>query len=139
LGNGRSWSPIRPDEHRPSEFGAYSDGPDSRARQTPTSWSKDHIAITWIFSIGATKSHSLCDSLGSQFWIDEWGYPAIGVYFADCPSAGHDMLCLDYRACGPHGEPRVVHIDQEIDYRITVVAESFAAFLNGREDCDAFA
>jgi hypothetical protein len=105
---------------------------------TPTSWSADHIAITGIFSIGAKKSNSLCGSLGSQFWIDEWGYPAIGVYFADCPSAGHDMLCLDYRACGPQGEPAVVHIDQEVDYRITAVAPTFAAFLAGLEAEDAF-
>ena len=57
------------------------------------------IAITGIDSIGGDKSCSLLGGFGSQFWVKEWGYPPIGVYFADCPSAGHDMLCLDYRAC----------------------------------------
>ena len=103
-----------------------------------TSWAKDHIAITGISAIGTGKDYSLCGQNGSQFWTDEWGYPSIGVYFADCPSAGHDMVCLDYRACGPHGEPSVVHVDQEWDYKITSVAPTFEAFIRGLEDADRF-
>ena len=103
-----------------------------------TSWAKDHIAITGIFAIGNARDCSLCGANGSQFWIDEWGYPPIGVYFADCPSAGHDMLCLDYSACGPNGEPTVVHVDQEWDYKITFVAPNFEAFVRGLEDDEAF-
>jgi hypothetical protein len=104
----------------------------------PTSWASDHIAITGIYAIGATKPCSLCGACGSAFWQDEWGYPPIGVYFADCPSAGHDMLCLDYRQCGPQGEPTVVHVDQEFDYKITFVARDFEAFVRGLLDDDAF-
>ena len=70
--------------------------------------------------------------------IEEWEYPPIGVYFADCPSGGHDMLCLDYRACGPEGEPQVVHVDQEWDYKVTLVAENFEAFIHGLESDEAF-
>lgn len=103
-----------------------------------TSWAENHIAITGIFSIGSTKSCSLCGEVGSQFWIDEWGYPPIGIYFADCPSAGHDMICLDYRKCGPNGEPCIVHVDQESEYKVTFVAENFEAFIRGLEDDDAF-
>jgi hypothetical protein len=99
----------------------------------PTSWAHDHIAITGIFSIGREKRYSLCGEVGSQFWIDMWEYPAIGVYFANCPSAGHDMVCLDYTQCGPNGEPRVVHVDQEFDFKVTFVAESFEAFIRGLE------
>ncbi len=103
-----------------------------------TSWAEDHIATSGIYSIGNTKANSLCGESGSQFSIDEWGYPPIGVYFADCPSAGHDMICLDYRACGSTGEPQVVHVDQEFDYQITFVAESFEAFIRGLESDEAF-
>ncbi len=98
---------------------------------TPTRWAKDHIALTGLLAIGDGSENSLCGTLGSQFWIDEWGYPPIGIYFADCPSAGHDMLCLDYRACGPQGEPCVIHVDQEDDYAITHVADDFASFVRG--------
>lgn len=100
---------------------------------TPTSWSDDCIAISGIYSIGNLKRHSLLGELQSSFWLEEWGYPPIGIYFADCPSAGHDMLCLDYRDCGPMGEPRVVHVDQELDYQITHVADTFESFIRGLE------
>ena len=99
----------------------------------PTCWAEDHVAITGIFSIGREKSYSLCGELGSQFMIDEWEYPAIGVAICDCPSAGHDMIFLDYRACGPQGEPAVVHVDQENDYKITHLADSFEEFIRGLE------
>ena len=104
----------------------------------PTSWAKDHVAITGIYGIDRTLSYSLCGSLGSQFWMDEWGYPAIGIYICDCPSAGHDMICLDYSECGPQGEPRVVHVDQESDYEITVVARNFESFIRGLESDENF-
>lgn len=41
------------------------------------------------------------------------------------------MLALDYRESG---EPRVVHVDQELSYAVTVVAPDFAAFVNGLTD-----
>lgn len=103
-----------------------------------TSWAEDYIAITGIYGISETKVSSLCGPSGSRFWIEEWNYPLIGVYFADCPSAGHDMVCLDYRACGPQGEPQVVHIDQERDYQVTFVAENFEAFIRGLKAEEAF-
>ena len=99
----------------------------------PTCWADDHVAITGIFGIGREKNCSLCGELGSQFMIDEWEYPAIGVAICDCPSAGHDMIFLDYRACGPQGEPAVVHVDQENDYKITHLADSFEEFIRGLE------
>ena len=99
----------------------------------PTCWAEDHVAITGIFGIGREKSCSLCGELGSQFMIDEWEYPAIGVAICDCPSAGHDMIFLDYQACGPQGEPAVVHVDQENDYKITHLADSFEEFIRGLE------
>ncbi|MET7277062.1 SMI1/KNR4 family protein [Kribbella sp. NPDC005582] len=99
--------------------------------ESPTSWAEDHVGVTSIFAIGRTADESLCGSLKSKFWVDEWGYPDIGIYFADCPSAGHDMIALDYRS---PGEPRVVHVDQEVDYRITNLAPTFAAFITGLVD-----
>ena len=99
--------------------------------ETATSWASDHVAISAFKGIGRSRRWSLCGELGSEHLIDEWGYPRIGIYFGDCPSAGHDALCLDYRACGPSGSPSVVHVDQEIDYKITFVASDFETFVRG--------
>ena len=104
----------------------------------PTSWAEDHVAITGIYGLDHRRPYSLCGEFSSNFWMEEWGYPDIGIYFADCPSAGHDMLCLDYRKCGPDGEPRVVHVDQELGYKITKVAKNFEAFIRGLQDEDDF-
>ena len=104
----------------------------------PTSWAEDHVAITGIFGIGRDKAYSLGGNLGSRFMTSEWGYPPIGVAVCDCPSAGHDMIFLDYRACGPEGEPAVVHVDQELDYRITHLADSFEEFVRGLQNDAVF-
>jgi hypothetical protein len=99
--------------------------------ETPTSWAPDSIAISGIFGLDASKRYSLLGELGSRFMIEEWGYPDIGISICDCPSAGHDMVFLDYRVCGASGEPEVVHIDQEGDYEITWLAVDFESFIRG--------
>lgn len=103
-----------------------------------TSWAEDHIAITGMMGIGREKPYSLCGEFGSPFMIEDWGYPDIGVVICDCPSAGHDVVMLDYRACGRDGEPAVVHVDQELDYAITLLAPNFAAFIQGLVNEEVF-
>ena len=106
--------------------------------KAPTSWADNHIAITGIFGIGRKKPYSLCGPYGSQFMIDEWGYPEIGVCVCDCPSGGHDMIMLDYRKNGKNGEPEVVHVDQESDYQITFLARDFETFVRGLVHGDVY-
>ena len=47
------------------------------------------------------------------------------------------MIALDYRVCGPAGEPSVMYVDQEVGYAATELAKSFDGFIaclveNGR-------
>jgi hypothetical protein len=104
----------------------------------PTGWAEDHIAITGLSAIGRTTKYSLCGEGGSKFWEATWEYPPIGVYIADTPTAGHEMIALDYRECGKQGEPRVVYIDQNDDYSITFVAPDFAAFVRGLVNAEEY-
>ncbi len=106
--------------------------------RAPTSWAGDHVAITGLLAIGKSRAHSLCGEFGSRFWIDQWPYPDIGIYFADCPSAGHDLLCLDYCACGPAGEPAAVHVDQSLDFKVSFVAPDFESFICGLRTAESF-
>ena len=103
--------------------------------KTSNPWADDHIAIHAILGIDTIRFNSIGNS---EFWHNEWGYPLIGIYFADTPTAGHDMICLDYRNCGPQGEPQVVHIAQEFDYKVTHVADNFESFIRGLEPDEAF-
>jgi hypothetical protein len=106
--------------------------------QIATTWSASHIAITGFLGVGRTKRSSLLGSGGTRFMLSDWGYPDIGIYICDCPSAGHDIVMLDYRACGPFGQPAVVHVDQEVGYRITVLAPNFETFVRGLVDASVY-
>ncbi len=105
---------------------------------TRTSWAEDHIAIHAFNSIGHGKPGSIAGPYGSQFMQEEWGYPLWGVCICDCPSGGHDMVMLDYRSCGQTGEPRVVHVDQDYDFRVTVLAANFEMFVRGLVEDNQF-
>jgi hypothetical protein len=115
---------------------------------TPTSWAKNHIAIDTIQPIGGDDGIEE----DQENWFDEWEYPRIGVVIAQCPSGGHDLVMLDYTGAGIRnnlekirvaqdgqgekeaavrelGEPRVVHVDQDRDFKVTVLAKDFETWI----------
>ncbi len=99
--------------------------------EEPTTWSEHGAELDSLYAIGNTGSYTLCGDLGSRFMIEEWGYPDIGVYIGHTPTAGHDMIALDYRFCGPEGEPEVVHVGQEDYFKITYIADDFESYIRG--------
>ncbi len=98
---------------------------------THTSWASDHIKISGFLGVGSIKENSICGEMGQNLIIKEWGYPNIGVYICDCPSGGHDIIMLDYSNVNGNKEPRIVHIDQEMGYKVTVLADNFKSFIEG--------
>ena len=89
----------------------------------------DCVYVTGIYGIDRDKKYSLLGEMGNEFWILKVKYPPIGVVVADTISGGHDMIFLDYRECGPTGEPKVVRVDQECDYSMTPLADNFGDFI----------
>ena len=89
----------------------------------------DCVYITGIYGIDRDKKYSLLGEMGNEFWISKVKYPPIGIVVADTISGGHDMIFLDYRECGPTGEPKVVRVEQECDYSITPLADNFGDFI----------
>ena len=81
------------------EFMKLHNGGVPRKDDYPTSedcnWD-EYGSISGFIGIGRDKSNSLCGANGSKFYIDKWGYPNTGIYICDCPSAGHDLIMLDY-------------------------------------------
>ena len=100
-------------------------------------WAGNYGAISGILGIGREKAKSLCGEQGSQFMIKAWGYPPIGVAIGECPTAEHGLIFLDYRDCGPEGEPPVVHVDRQRDYAITKICDNFEAFIRSLVKADA--
>lgn len=70
------------------------------------------------------------DETMNEFLIRMWGYLQTGVVIAH---VNHGGFQLDYRDCGPSGEPSVVYIDAERHPKIAVhpVCENFAALISG--------
>lgn len=87
------------------------------------------INLVGIYGIDKDKEYSVCGGSGTEFWLKEWGYPALGPVIADTISGGHDMVFLDYSECGPEGEPMVVLVDQEDDYSQEILANNFEEFI----------
>lgn len=98
----------------------------------PTSWAPDHIEIRGLRGIGGTWGIDSPD-LGSRYMVEEWGYPDVGVVICQMPSAGHDTVMLDYRTCGPTGEPAVVYVDEDRIPR--QIAPTFEAFTTALTTC----
>lgn len=96
----------------------------------PNSDNNNYVIVNGICGIGGQWGID-SKELGSRFMIEEWGYPDIGIVVGQCPSAGHDVIMLDYSLCGKNGEPQILHVDQESDYRKTFLAKNFETFICG--------
>jgi hypothetical protein len=101
------------------------------ATEKSTSWARNHFQIQTLIGLG--YEDGIDGEFGSQYMIQEWGYPTVGVVIFDTPASGPDTVMLDYSECGPAGEPRVVYVDE--DRSVLLVADDFGQFVRRLVDC----
>ena len=89
--------------------------------KTQTTWSHNHIQITNFCSLKEIANIQL---------RDEWQYLSTGLVICDCPSGGHDVVMMDYSECGPNGDPKIIHYDQEME-QTTFLCNNFIEFVEG--------
>lgn len=108
---------------------------DSRAAfptSRPTSWSSDHVPFDSLMGLGHRER--TLSMLDSPYLVEEWGLPTAVVLLS---GGGHYWIGLDYRTCGPHGEPSVTWFDAD-DGSDLALAPDFRSFTEGLTSADAF-
>ena len=94
----------------------------------------DMIYITEILGIGSDAPCSLCGRFGSRFLINSRRHnPEIGVAVCNTTLPGRALVFLDYRKCGPKGEPCVTYSDAMTGLEMPL-ARDFESFVLGLED-----
>lgn len=89
----------------------------------PTSWSETHVPFTELMGIGrVSASLSLLDT---PYLVEEWELPSPIVLLT---GDGHWWIGLDYRKCGPRGEPSVSWFDAEEETELPL-APDFRSFV----------
>ncbi|MFI6101105.1 SMI1/KNR4 family protein [Lentzea sp. NPDC051213] len=98
----------------------------------PTSWAADHVPFEDLMGIGpAGRALTI---LGTPYLVKEWGLPSPVVLLT---GDGHWWIALDYRTCGPNGEPAVVWLDADSETELAL-APDFRSFLAGLVPTDRF-
>jgi hypothetical protein len=92
----------------------------------------DIMALTSLHGLGWRRG--MDGEYGCLYMSKEWHYPD-GLLYID--GDGHTGIFLDYRDCGPQGEPSVGWYDGEADPpEIVKLDDTFAAFVSRLQEDD---
>ncbi|WP_051716458.1 SMI1/KNR4 family protein [Streptomyces sp. NRRL F-5727] len=86
--------------------------------EVPTSWSVNHAPLDSVLGIG--PSDDWMSLLDTGCLVEEWGLPSPLVLLS---GDGHYWIALDYRACGPSGDPSVTWFDVEDGLELPLAAD----------------
>ncbi|MFF7204145.1 SMI1/KNR4 family protein [Streptomyces sp. NPDC008141] len=106
---------------------------DAFATSRPTSWSEDHVPFTELMGIG--RREGMMSLLDTPYLIQEWQMPSPIVLIS---GDGHCWTGLDYRICGPEGEPSVTWFDNDSNTELALADDlrSFIENLTSSTDFD---
>ncbi|MCX5214173.1 SMI1/KNR4 family protein [Kitasatospora sp. NBC_00240] len=110
---------------RQQNGGLVVSGRDAFPTSRPTSWASDHAPFDIVMGIG--RREQTLSLLDNPYLVDEWGLPTEVVLLS---GDGHYWIGLDYRTCGPRGEPSVVWFDTDADSELPL-APDFRSFVAG--------
>ena len=98
----------------------------------PTSWSHDHVPFDALMGIGGLEG--MTSLLDTPYLVKEWGLSSPIVLLS---GDGHCWIGLDYRCCGPDGDPSVTWFDIELDTELTL-ASDFRTFVENLTAASGF-
>lgn len=102
------------------------------ATNQPTSWSENHVPFTELMGIG--RREHMTSLLDTPYLIEEWEMPSSIVLLS---GDGHYWVGLDYRTCGPAGEPSVTWFDTDLDSELPL-ADNFRSFIENLTSSGTF-
>lgn len=112
---------------------AYSAFPTDLA---PRSWAPDHVPLDHLVGIPRPGTPTSMTLLDTAYLLREWSIPDGFVLLS---GDGHYWIALDYRRCGPAGEPSVWWVDTEFEFREShELAPTFEAFVQGLVPAERF-
>ncbi|MFQ6328288.1 SMI1/KNR4 family protein [Nocardia sp. CWNU-33] len=94
-------------------------------------WSEHYACFDYLNGIRDEDDFTLLDT---PDMVQEWELPAPVVLLH---GDGHWWVALDYRACGPTGEPSVVEIDSD-GPEVVYLASDFESFVEGLTSSEQF-
>ncbi|MEV6429134.1 SMI1/KNR4 family protein [Nocardia sp. NPDC051463] len=97
-----------------------------------SSWSEHYACFDYLEGILDENDSSTI--LDTPYLVQEWDLPAPVVLLH---GDGHWWVALDYRACGPTGEPSVVEIDSD-GPGVVFLAPDFDSFVEGLTASEQF-
>ncbi|MEE1753087.1 SMI1/KNR4 family protein [Streptomyces sp. SP18CS02] len=98
----------------------------------PTSWSQDHVPFDFLMGIG--RRDGTTSLLDTPYLVEEWGMRGPLVLLS---GDGHCWIGLDYRGCGPKGEPPVTWFENDLGAEL-VLAGDFRSFVEGLTSGSSF-